>query len=271
MTEVVAFQDLNNIFEKQSQPQTTEVISKNGNFNRIYGRNEKYDGEYKLSQKLLAEFLGTAIFIYGVCSCNVFFTTDYVKTILGSSFISGTVIYIFGRISGAHFNPAVSLALFIRKKLPALEFLLYVISQILGAFLGCVLVALCRRGIFEDMDAIRIKDKKKVGWSYIIPVIYEYGGTFTLVMYVLASCERNNYLGPALGLGYSSVYIAFNSFGAKLSVCSLNPVRALVPAIIQAMAGGNKDPIKQIWLYFVTPFIGAIAAAYTWPTFIYKS
>ena len=271
MTEIAVLNDPNKTFEKQPQPQTAGVIPNNGYFNRIYGRNEQYDGEYKLSQKLLAEFLGTAIFIYGVCSCNVFFSGDYINEILGSSFICGAVIYIFGRISGAHFNPAVSLALFIRKKLPAMELLFYIISQILGAFLGCVLVALCRRGIFDDMNGIRIKDKEKVGWSYVIPFIYEFGGTFILVMFVLSSCERNNYLGPALGLAYSSVYIGINSFGGKLSVCSLNPVRALVPAIIQAMAGGNKDPIKQIWLYFVTPFIGAIAAAYTWPTFIYKS
>ena len=103
-------------------------------FNRDYGKHDVLDGEYKLYQKVLAELLGTCIFVYGVCACGVF-ASNPVSNLLGGSFMGGIIIYIFGRVSGAHFNPAVSLALFIRQKLNCLEFGLYVAAQIVGHLL----------------------------------------------------------------------------------------------------------------------------------------
>ena len=88
-------------------------------------------------------------------------------------------------------------------------------------------------------------------------------------MFILASCERDNYLGPLLGLAFASVLISLNVIGGNISGCSLNPARSLAPAVIQVMAGGDKDPIKQIWIYLVGPLLGAIIAAFVWPFFFY--
>jgi aquaporin Z len=192
--------------------------------------------------------------------------------------MGGIIIYIFGRVSGAHFNPAVSLALFLRQKLNCLEFGLYVAAQIVGAFIGCIFLALCRRGKFEEMAANQIQDyliytdggTKKNAWCYISALICEVIMTFVLIMFILASCEKDNYLGPVLGLGFSTTVLSMSVVGGNISGCSMNPARSLVPALIQVMAGGDKTPIKQIWIYIVGPLLGSAIAAFVWPIFIYQ-
>jgi MIP family channel proteins len=293
MTEAVIYNDPTKLSTNVLQP-TVPVIPKKS-FSRLYGKHDVFDGEYNLSQKLLAEFLGTALFVYGVVSSNVFFEDpsldmydddyliqyyDYpICRILGSCCMGGVIIYIFGRVSGAHFNPAVSLGLFIRHKLSGMELVLYIVAQLLGGFLGCVFVGLCRRGKFKKMAGNAIdyylittyrNSTSKNGWCYVSAFLFEIFGTFILVMFILASCERDNYLGPALGLAFSSVLIALSGIGGRISGCSLNPARSFAPALVQVMAGGNKDPIKQIWIYLVGPLLGAVIAAFVWPLFVYQ-
>lgn len=265
------------IFPTNPEASNKNMARKQSFFHRLYGQNEILDGEYQLKQKVLAEFIGTCIFVYGVCACGVF-ANNPVSSLLGGAFMGGIIIFIFGRVSGAHFNPAVSLALFIRQKLNCIEFLLYVAAQIVGAFVGCILLALCRRGKFEEMAANQIQDyliytdggTKKNGWCYVSAFICEIIMTFVLIMFILASCERDNYLGPTLGLGFSITVLSLSVIGGNISGCSLNPVRSLVPALIQVMAGGDKTPIKQIWIYIVGPLLGSTIAAFVWPIFIYQ-
>ena len=246
-------------------------------YSRIYGRHEVLDGEYKLYQKLIAEFLGTALFVWGVCSANVFFGNVPAISLIGPAFSGGLIIYLFGRVSGAHFNPAVSLALLLRQKLSAMEFVFYVIAQLLGSIFGCVLLGLIRRGKFKEMAGTKMGDyliytaggTKKNAMCYISALISEIIGTFVLIIFILASCERDNYLGPMLGLAFASVIIALSTAGGPISGCSLNPARSFGPALVQVMGKGDNDPIEQIWIYIVGPFLGAIIAAFVWPIFLY--
>ena len=285
MTEAVIYNDPSKLSTGALQPVQPVPVVKTPSFNRHYGKHDVLDGEYTLTQKLLGELLGTMLFVYGVCCSNVFggpTTVGYRGNateckIIGSCCMGGVIIYIFGRISGAHFNPAVSLALFLRHKLSAMELGLYIIAQIIGGFIGCVLLGLCRRAKFKEMAGNCITDHlillgdeyKKTGWCYVSAFLFEIFGTFVLVMFILASCERDNYLGPTLGLAFSTVLIALSGVGGNVSGCSLNPARSFGPALMQVIAGGNKDPIKQIWIYLVGPLLGAIIAAFLWPVFIY--
>ena len=286
MTEAVIYNDPNKYSTGALQPVPVPVI-KTPSFNRHYGKHDVLDGEYTLTQKLLGEFLGTMLFVYGVCCSNVFgrYYDEYdlylgnspACKIIGSCCMGGVIIYIFGRISGAHFNPAVSLGLFLRHKLSAMELGLYIIAQIIGGFVGCVLLGLCRRAKFQKMAGNSISEHliddlgngKKTGWCYVSAFLFEIFGTMILVLFILASCERDNYLGPTLGLAFSSVLIALSGIGGNVSGCSLNPARSFGPALMQVIAGGDKDPIKQIWIYLVGPLLGAVIAAFLWPIFIY--
>ena len=243
-------------------------------FNRIYGGHETLGGVYKLHQKIAAEFLATMLFVFGVI-CSVVYGDNFAA--IGVSAIGGVMIYIFGRVSGAHFNPAISLALFIRQKLSALEFGLYVAAQIVGSFIACLLFVLVRRGKFNNFAGNEIPltmydpdDGDKDGWSYFGAFLMEVILTFILIMFILASCERDNYLGPSLGLAFSLTLLACSIIGGGVSGCSMNPARSLAPAFMQLFNGENKNPIKQIWIYLVGPFLGGIIAAFVWPIFIYQ-
>ena len=245
-------------------------------FNRIYGSHESLGGVYKLHQKIIAELLATIFFVFGVISCNVYYRGLPLIAMVGSSAIGGVMIYIFGRVSGAHFNPAISLALFIRKKLSAMELGLYIAAQIVGSFIACLLFVLVRRGKFEDMAGNEIglgvydSDLTKDGWSYMGAFVMEIILTFILIMFILASCEKDNYLGASLGMAFSLVLLACSVAGGMVSGCSMNPARSLGPAFIQLFEGTNKNPIKQIWIYLVGPLLGAVIAAFVWPVFIYQ-
>ena len=276
MTEAVIYNDPTKLSSGALQPIQPVPVIKTASFNRHYGKHDVLDGEYTLTQKILGELIGTMLFVYGVCCSNVFGNSTECA-IIGSCCMGGVIIYIFGRISGAHFNPAVSLALFLRHKLSAMELGLYIIAQIIGGFIGCVLLGLCRRAHFKEMAGNCITDHliglgtngKKTGWCYVSAFLFEIFGTFVLVLFILASCERDNYLGPTLGLAFSSVLIALSGIGGNVSGCSLNPARSFGPALMQVIAGGNKDPIKQIWIYLVGPLLGGVIAAFLWPVFIY--
>ena len=244
-------------------------------FNRIYGGHETLGGVYKLHQKIAAEFLATMLFVFGVVSSSVYY--GGLEGTLGCCAIGGVMIYIFGRVSGAHFNPAISLALFIRQKLSALEFGLYVAAQIVGSFIACLLFVLVRRGKFNNFAGNEIpltmydpNDGDKDGWSYFGAFLMEVILTFILIMFILASCERDNYLGPSLGLAFALTLLACSIIGGGVSGCSMNPARSLAPAFMQLFNGENKNPIKQIWIYLVGPFLGGIIAAFVWPIFIYQ-
>ena len=245
-------------------------------FNRIYGGHDTLEGVYKLHQKILAEFLATMLFVFGVICSNFYNPTCPAVAVLGSACIGGVMIYIFGRVSGAHFNPAISLALFIRQKLSAVELGLYIAAQIVGSFIACLLFVLVRRGHFNIMMGTEIgpllydeDDGGKDGWSYMGALIMEIILTFILIMFILASCEKDNYLGPSLGLAFAATICACAAMGGNVSGGSMNPARSIAPAFIQLFDGEFKNPIKQIWIYIVGPFIGAIIAALVWPVFIY--
>ena len=267
MAEAVIYNDQNKLSTTNLKPQG--VVPKGPKFNRFYGKHDVLDGEYRLSQKILAELLGTMLFVYGVCA-NCVFNPGY--SIVCSGFMGGVIIYIFGRISGAHFNPAVSLALFLRHKLSAMELGLYIIAQIVGGFIGAVLVGLCRRGKYKTLgaNAVVFDESDKDGWYYMSPFLFEIFGTFILIMFILASCERDNYLGPTLGFAFSITLVAISGIGGMVSGCSLNPARSFGPALLQVMAGGSSLPMKHIWIYIVGPLLGAVIAAFLWPIFIYQ-
>ena len=245
-------------------------------FNRIYGGHDTLEGVYKLHQKIVAELLATTFFVFGVISSNYYYGDCPAAAILGSACMGGIMIYIFGRVSGAHFNPAISLALFIRNKLSGMELGLYILAQVIGSFLACLLFVLCNRGHFKYMMGTEIgdlmydpDDNDKDGWSYVGALFMEIILTFILIMFILASCEKDNYLGPSLGLAFAACIVACAAAGGRVSGCSMNPARSIGPAFMQWFEGTYKNPIKQIWIYIVGPFIGAIIAAFVWPIFIF--
>lgn len=231
--------------------------------------------KYNIIHKFFAEFFGTTCLVFYNCTIGPLANSAGDRSVskifgtIGGSFIVTSLIYIVGKISGAHFNPAVSIPMCIRKKIGPFELVIYLIAQILGSIIGCFFVVLCRRGNFSELGsttigvAIRNSESEIDVWSYVSAFMCETIITFFLVMTVFATCEQNNNTKNLTGI-IVGITLTINCFvGAYVSGASMNPARSFAPAIFEAISPkGSKDAIKQIWIYILAPIFGGVIAAF---------
>lgn len=224
--------------------------------------------EPSIKQKFLAEFIGTLLLVFICCGVAVYTDFDMVPSTLGGALIVTGLVYLFQKVSGAHFNPVVSAPMFILKKITLKELLYYIWAQFCGSMIGSLFLALCRRGKFDVMASTKVgshlidltENKEIDVWCYVSAFFYEVFLTFILLMVVLASTIQKNNFGNLTGLvvGITLIFLIFTGF--KISGSSFNPVRSFAPAFYEAVIDGNTTAIKQIWIYIFGPSLGSILA-----------
>jgi aquaporin Z len=232
------------------------------------------ENHYSVGQKFLSEFIGCFFLLFIGSGVGVYTNGDIVPVVLANGFVVGALIYIFGRISGAHFNPSVSIPMYLAGKITLLELLYYTIAQLSGGFLGSLFVALCNKAKFDKLSSTKIGDylinygsdnpdeNKDIDfWSYESAFLCEMFLTFLLVMVVFASTVKKNNFNNLTGLiiGVTLIMLIFTGF--YLTGGSMNPVRSIPPAVYEAVFGGKTKAIKQIWIYIVAPIVGGILAS----------
>ena len=230
--------------------------------------------DYSIGQKFLSEFIGCFFLLFIGSGIGVYTKGDIVPVVLANGFVVGALIYIFGRISGAHFNPSVSIPMYLAGKITFFELFYYTIAQLSGGFLGSLFVALCNKGNFDKLSSTQIGDylikydkpeeTKEVDidfWSYESAFLCEMILTFLLVMVVFASTVKKNNFNNLTGLiiGVTLIMLIFTGF--YLSGGSMNPVRSIPPAVYEAVIGGKTKAIKQIWIYIIGPITGGVLAS----------
>ena len=236
----------------------------------------KQDNNYTVGQKFFAEFIGCIFLLFIQSGVGVYTNGNIVAVVLANGFVITALIYIFGRISGAHFNPSVTIPMFLRKKMSFSELIYYLIAQLSGGFVGSVFVALCNKGKFDRLSSTKIgsfltdKCDEKNGKCvenidarcYISAILCEITLTFGLVMVVFASTVKRNNFNNLTGLimGVTLIMLIFTGF--YISGASMNPVRSIPPAIYEAVIAGNTKAIKQLWIYIIGPITGGILASY---------
>lgn len=161
------------------------------------------------------------------------------------------MVYAGGHISGAHYNPAVSLAVFMRGKLKPADVGPYMAAQLLGA----VAAALAVRG----MTGATFVPAPAADASTIAVLLAEFLFTFALALVVLNTAtatetEGNAYFGLAIGFTVAAGAIA----AGGLSGGAFNPAVGLGPAVVHVMNGGS---IAHVWIYLLAPLAGGAAAA----------
>ena len=124
--------------------------------------NKEFEKKITSQQKCIAEFLGTTFLVFVVTGIPLFakikkqLDKDFDQSAYNGAFegalVLTTMIYIFGRISGGHFNPAVTLPMYLRSKISFGECIYYIIAQILGGFFGSILVVFCSQGNFANIS-----------------------------------------------------------------------------------------------------------------------
>jgi len=224
-----------------------------------------------LSQQVWAEFLGTAILIVfgdGVVA-NVVYATrlgpggyGWDTITFGWAFAVVMAIYVAGGITGAHINPAVTLAAMTRRSIALSTGLLYMVAQVVGAFVGALVVWLMYQGNF-------IKDGFKnvfytgpaPGYENLVFTQYftEIVGTFFLVLFVYAIVDNIRNIGPAANLWPFMVGMAVFAIGLSAggpTGYAINPARDFGPRLFAALIAGDRAGFSSA--YFLVPIIGPL-------------
>ena len=200
-------------------------------------------------RKYLTEFIGT-FFLVLTIGLVVTAGSQLAPIAIGLSLM--IMVYMGGHVSGAHYNPAVSLAALIRGALPAAEFVPYVLSQIAGALVAALAVNLMTGQTFAPQPGATVGTLAML----LAEILY----TFALALVVLnvatsAKTQGNSYYGLAIGL---TVTVGAFAVGG-ISCGAFNPAVGIGPTVINATMGGGTW--RYLWLYLVGPFAGAILAA----------
>lgn len=199
----------------------------------------------------LAEALGTfALVFFGCGAIAVEAQTGQLGhpgVALAFGLVIAVMIYALGHISGAHFNPAVSIGFAVGRHFPWSRVLTYSAFQVAGAVAGAALLRLSLGdAAVLGVTAPSGTDLQAVAWEAVL--------TFTLMLVITAVATDTRAVGEAAALAIGGTVALGAMVGGPVTGASMNPARSLGPALV----AGDLD---AIWVYLVGPILGAVAAA----------
>ncbi len=206
-------------------------------------------------KKYIAEILGTFILIF--CATGAIIINQESRGVIGHAGIAISVgllvmvlIYSFGNISGAHFNPAVSIAFVCAKKFSVKELVPYIISQTIGA----VSASLLLKFLFPNNQLLGATIP--VG-SELQSFILEYILTFILMLVIMNVAHGSKEQGMFAGLAIGATILMEAMFAGPISGASMNPVRSFAPAIVSGH-------LEHLWIYLTATTLGAVSSIPIW-------
>ena len=166
--------------------------------------------------------------------------------------------YCIGGISGCHINPAITLGVWLSGRMSGKDAMGYMAFQVVGAIIGAALIfALTSTGGFGATTATGANSftEGEMLQAFLAEVIF----TFVFVLVVLGTTDSEKGAGNLAGLAIGLTLVLVHIVCIPITGTSVNPARSIGPALF---AGGVA--LKQLWLFIVAPFVGAIFAAGTW-------
>ncbi|WP_431137328.1 aquaporin Z [Psychroserpens mesophilus] len=218
-------------------------------------------------KKLFAEFFGTFWLVFGGCGSAIFAAAfpelgiGFVGVSLAFGLTVLTMAYAVGHVSGAHFNPAVSLGLWAGGKFPAKDLLGYIIAQVIGAIAaaGVLFIIVSGKSDFVDVGGFAANGYEELspgGYSMMSVLIAEFVLTLFFLLVILGSTypkAPKGFAGIAIGLALTLIHL----ISIPISNTSVNPARSTSQALF---AGGEFT--AQLWLFWLAPIAGAIIAGF---------
>ncbi len=221
----------------------------------------------ELLKKAIAECVGTFVLVFVACGVAGATGGSLVATSLAFGLTIVAMAYSVGRVSGCHINPAVSLGCLLTKRMTLKEFGVYVCAQIIGGFLGAVLVF----GIFKMANVNPLGDacNYAVGFGangltaggIVGGLITEIVLTCIFVYAILNVTDEKAGNGKIAGIVIGLTLTLVHLIGINLTGTSVNPARSIATAISAAIYNGTTDALAQIWIFIVGPLAGAALAA----------
>lgn len=225
-----------------------------------------------MAKKFISEFVGTFMLVFFGCGTAVVVTklaakgaaqlgvNELVFTLIPIALAFGLILtacaYTIGKVSGAHVNPAVSVAMLIDGRIDVIECVEYIIAQVLGAIAGAGALSLVLNSS-KNLGANGFDSASALGsviTTPLVAIVIEAILTFVFVLVVLSVTAKDdhNNAGIIVGLALALVHI----LGTPFTGTSVNPARSIGPALLQ-----TGDAINYLWVFIIGPMVGGVLAA----------
>jgi aquaporin Z len=226
-----------------------------------------------LGRRVFAEFIGTFWLVFGGTGSAVFaavFLTDahvpvgigFAGVALAFGLTVLTMAFALGHISGAHFNPAVTIGLWAGKRFPARDIVPYIVAQVIGAIVGSAVVyaiVSTHTGFAMQPNGLAANgygDHSPGGFSLVSGFIAEFVLTAGFLIVIIGSTDARapkGFAPIAIGLALTLIHL----ISIPITNTSVNPARSTGPAIF---VGGWA--LEQLWLFWLAPILGALVAGF---------
>ncbi len=203
------------------------------------------------ARRLAAEAFGTAALVFVAAGADTINLVTHgavtpVARAVAPGLIVAALIYSLGDVSGAHFNPSVTIAFTARGLLPPTWVIPYVAAQVAGGLLAAGLLRLFLGGAVAPIAPPQIAPLGAFGFEIVL--------TSLLVTVILGTADRYRIVGPDAALAVGATIAVCGLVALPAEGASLNPARALGPAVL---AGRYDD----LWVYTIGPLVGSVLGA----------
>ncbi len=204
-------------------------------------------------KKYYAEIIGTFALIF--CGCGAMTINEithgsisHVGVAITWGLIVMVMIYAFGEISGAHFNPAVTIGFAYAKKFPWREVPKYIFAQAIGAIFAAFLLWY----LFPESEFLG-ETTPTNGYPAFKAAIIEFLLTFFLMVVIMNISTGSKEIGTMAAIAVGGVILLEAMFAGPITKASMNPIRSIAPALFTGR-------FQYLWLYIIAPILGAIVA-----------
>ncbi|XP_075055231.1 aquaporin-5-like [Mixophyes fleayi] len=203
---------------------------------------------------VFSEFLATLLFVFLGCGSALNWPSalpSVLQISIAFGLAIGTLVQTFGHVSGAHINPAVTVAFLLGSQISVLRALFYIVAQLVGAIAGAGILHAVAPADIRGNLAINSVTAVSPGLALVVEILL----TFQLVLCIFASTDskRSDNVGsPALSIGLSVTL--GHLLGIYFDGCSMNPARSLGPAAIVGI-------FTHQWVFWIGPLAGGILAS----------
>lgn len=206
-------------------------------------------------QKFIAEVIGTYFVVFAGCGAvavnKIYGSVTFPGIAVTWGLIVMVMVYAVGHISGAHFNPAVTITFAIFRHFPFAQVPIYIVAQLLGSISASG--TLCLLFDVKNEDYFGTVPGGSNAQSLVIEIII----TFLLMFVISGVATDNRAIGELAGIAIGMTILLNVLVAGPVTGASMNPARSIGPALIMHI-------YKGLWVYIIGPIIGAIAGAFAY-------